>query len=1045
MKKILTILCLFFALCYTINAQQRTISGVVLDGATKEPLIGVSVTIKKTTEGQMTDTQGHFSMPVSTGQTLVFKYLGMIDKEVNITASTKELTVELQSNAVDMDEVVVVGYGVTRKRDIAGSMSSLKRDDIKAGVVPNMGELLKGRASGVQVKQNSLEPGGGMSIRIRGASSISADNDPLYVVDGFQTNDMTLINPDDIESIEILKDAATTAIYGARGANGVVLITTKKGQSGKFSVDYSYSASVRNMYNPWDLLNAEETVKAKRKIYLTDPTITSDPYPGDQANFTGKGTDWLDETTRTAVTQSHQVSVSGGSDKLTSFASLNYYDEPGILLNTNYERYGGRVTLDYKPANIIRFGATINLVHSDKRFQDMGKESASNNIMYKILKLEPTKTPGDYNVFGYKERRPGIFDEMNGSQLYQKGNNMYGSAYAEIDILPTLTGRVQYTYAYDHFKVQKYYDRSTNRGKPNSGSAGGQAFSSHEETTKHQLEATLTWHQKFDGRHDVKLLGGTSYINQTGEADEIQAYGFASDVFSFNNLGAAEHIEWIGSGTSTIKKASYFARAEYVLDNKYIVNASIRGDGASVFGPDNKWGYFPSASVAWQLGDESFMDFIKPVFSSFKLRASYGLSGNDGIRFGQSQFQYSVRDTYIGGSGIVKGMYPSNVANTNLKWETTSQLNIGTDFTLLDGRFEVNFDYYLKKTKDLLNPVPIHPFSGSSAFVENGMMTDYTARMENDGEVQNRGVELFIKSNNFMTKDFTWITTFNLTHNKSKVLKINNGKPRYEIARPMGWFDEKEYVILQEGYALSSIYGYEFDGIIQNGETYSAQPGSVAGDPKFKNLDGDGTITEKDRKVLGKGTPNVILGLGNTFNYKDFDFSFFFEASLGNHMLNLTRIYLEDNIDFNIRSKDGANKWTPGRVFEEKDANGNVVSHQEYPGNPSNEVPRNGYRRNSGIQYGSYVNSRFVEDASYLKLRNVELGYTLPLKKMGILYKYIKGLRVFVGAQNLFTITSYTGFDPDISTNGGSATAQGLDLNSYPAYRMYNFGAKVTF
>ena len=534
---------------------------------------------------------------------------------------------------------------------------------------------------------------------------------------------------------------------------------------------------------------------------------------------------------------------------------------------------------------------------------------------------------------------------------------------------------------------------------------------------KHQIEGVATYHPKMEGKHDIKITAGTSYIYQKGKGDEVQAYGFASDVFSFKNIGAAQHLDWIGSGESSVKKASVFGRAEYIFNNRYIINGSVRADGSSVFGADYRWGIFPAGSLAWHLGEESFMAFAKPLFSRIKLRTSYGLSGNDGIRFGLSQYQYSVRDVYIGGGEGTKGMYPSNPYNPKLRWETTAQWNAGIDLSI--GRVEASFDYYIKRTKDLLNPDPIHPSGGFPNYVNDGRRFEYTAMMVNDGEIENRGFEIAIKSTNIDKKGFVWSTAFNLANNHSKVLKLNNGKPRFQYIRPHGSYEEKEYMMLKEGEPLSAIYGYVFDGIIQQGESYAPQSKSAPGDPKFRDLNGDGKIDENDRIVLGTGIPKTIIGLNNSFTYKDFDFSLFFEASLGAKMLNLTRIYLEDN----NRLAASADRWT--RAYA------------------SNSVPRSGYQKNDKLLYGSYVNSRFVEDADFLKLRNIELGYTFAGEKWHL--KTLKMMRMFVGAQNLLTFTKYQGFDPDISTNGSSAIAQGLDLNSYPAYRTINFGVKLTF
>lgn len=1020
-------------LCCDLYAQEKNVTGTVNDAESGEPLTGVSVRVKETGKGTVTDINGKYVVSVVTNQTLEFSFLGMVPQQIVVKRSTPTvIDINMHPDQTSLEDVVVVGYGVTKKRDLAGSITSLKPGNVEAGVISDMSQFLKGRAAGVQVRQNSLEPGGSVSIRVRGASSVSAENEPLYVVDGFQTDNMTQINVDDIESIEILKDASTTAIYGARGANGVILITTKKGKTGQFNIEYSNSSAAKLMYNPWDLLDAGETIALERRLYEQDPTATSSVWTAEQAQYKGKGTDWIKETTRNTITNIHQLSISGGSDRLTAFVSVNYLTEPGILYNTDYNRFGGRTNIDFKISDKIRTGTNIAFSQSRKKYLDMGTISSDKNIMYRIFNLEPWKNTEGYDVFGVKARRPGVFDEMNGANLNRTFTTLYATVFADVSLLPSLIFTGRYTYAYDHLKTQKYYDRSTSIGQ----SYRGQAFIGHEENAKHQIEGVATWHPNLGVNHDFKFLVGASYIHQKGWGDEIQAYGFASDVFLFKNIGAAEHLDWIGSGESVLKKASFFGRVEYVFDGKYIFNASMRSDGASVFGADYRWGIFPAGSFAWHIGDEPFMAFTKPLFSKIKLRTSYGISGNDGIRFGLSRYQYSVRDVHIGGNEAQKGMYPSNPYNPRLRWETTRQWNIGTDIMLLDGRIETSIDYYIKRTKDLLSPDAIHPSGGFPNYTNpDGRRFEYTAMMLNDGVIDNRGFELFVKSTNIRAKDFMWTSMFNLSINHSKVVRLNNGQARFQYIRPHGSYEEKEYIILKEREPLSAIYGYVFDGIIQKGETYQPQPNSVAGDPKFKDLNGDGIIDDKDRKVLGTGVPSTILGLQNTVTYRNFDLSMFWEASLGAKMLNLTRIYLEDN----NRLHDSKDRWTQGgRTLT--DVNGTTYVTT---GNASNAIPRKGYQRKAEIQYGSYINSRFVENANYLKLRNIELGYTFK----GSLFKlnFIKSFRIFIGAQNLVTITGYKGFDPDISTNGSSAIAQGLDLNSYPVYRTFNFGAKVTF
>ena len=985
-------------------SKKKIIKGTILDEY-NTPLIGANVIEVGTTNGTVTDIDGNYSLEINEDANILISYIGYLEQKLKYNGKGL-LNIILKEDKQALDELVVIGYGVTRKRDLSGAITSLKTDDIKAGLVTSTAQLLKGRAAGVLVKQNTSEPGGGISIRIRGASSISSNNEPLYVIDGFQTDLGNQVNPGDIQSIEILKDAAATAIYGARGANGVVLITTKKGKKGVFNVNYSYDIANKEIVNPWDLMNAQDVIGYNMKVWEENGSSGNPPYTEDQLKYKGEGTDWLEATTRAAMTQNHQLLISGGGDKTTMSISASYLDDLGVLQNTNFDRFTGRMNLGYKLNDKVRFGSNMYIARSNKNFVNMGTNSANNNTIYSIFLMSPLVTETGADVFGKPGKKPGIFSELNDVDFENVANNMYVTLFGEADILKSLTARVQYTYSNNNSKNQQYYPKSTNIGLANNGLASIKSY----KDDAQQIDALLTWHKTFADKHNIKLLAGTTYSKNTSESIGMQGFGFSTDEFSFNNIGAAQTIQSISSSKGERVRTSFFSRAEYILNQKYVLNLSVRADGASNFGEGNKWGYFPSGSAAWQLGDESFMEFIKPLFSSLKLRASYGFTGNDGIGSYLSQRKFATTDVYLGGGSIVKGMYPANPENKNLKWETTSQVNLGVDFTLLDSRIEVNFDYYEKITKDLLNPISVSTSTGG-----------FKTMMGNNGKIQNKGFELFIKSNNISNINFDWSTTLNLSRNKNMVLALNEGEDRFESISPHGWYNREEYVVLREGSSLSSLYGYVFDGIIQTGETYSAQPTSVPGDPKFKDLDGDGTITINDREIIGDGSPDITLGLGNSFRLHDFDFSFFFDGSIGNNLLNLSRVVMEDN----NRLLDSMDRWTQT--------------------NPSNEVPRNGYQKNSGVKYGSYINSRFVEDASFLRLQNIELGYSLPLNKWGNMSKYIKNMRVVVGAQNLFTITKYTGFNPEVSTNGGSAVSQGLDFSSYPAYKTFNFGAKIIF
>ena len=977
---------------------QQTVKGIILD-ENGTPVAGAFVLIEGTTQGVTSNDKGQFELKASNGQTLEISCLGMLSQKV--TVQSANLTVRMETDAETLEDVVVVGYGVTRKRDLAGSVSQIKVDEVKPGVITNTADLLRGRAAGVAVRQTSFEPGGNINIRVRGSSSISADNNPLYVVDGIQSNVGNQVSPEDIESIEILKDAAATAIYGARGANGVIIITTKQGTSGRFSVDYSYNISGKVIRNPWKMMNAEDKINYDMAVWRENGSAGDPPYTEEQQAYKGAGTDWIKAMTRPALTQSHAVAVQGGNDKLHAAATFVNVSDQGLLKNSDFGRTSARLNADFKANSWLRLGVNSYFAQTDRTYFSTGTSSSTQNVIYWMFLANPVNTVEGKDVFGRDAHVERVYNELMYQDFHVGVNNSYVTVYAEAEPFKFLKARVQYSTSRETNKYQNYFDRNTSVGA----SYNGQATMELEELDYKQLEGVLTYHQKL-GAHDIKVIGGGSWQSNVYNYSGMSAHDFTTDGFSYNNMGAAASIDWIATAKTVKNNVSFFGRAEYVLKDKYIFNASLRFDGASNFGTGSKWGVFPAGSVAWQIGDEPFMAFTKPLFSSIKLRASYGRTGNDGIGTYRSIRTYAFQNVYLGGDSIVKGMYPNNAGNPNLHWETTSQLDFGLDATLLKGKVDVNIDWYNKVTTDLLNDINISTST-----------MGLPSHKGNNGSIRNRGIEFFVKYHVFENKDFSWQTSLNLSHNKNTVLSIS--APTYYEVRPHGSYAFTQYAVVQEGLPLSTIYGYVWDGILQEGETYDAQPKSQYGDPKFKDLNGDGVITEDDRTSLGKGEPDMVFGWGNTLRWKGFDLTLFFDAAIGGSMLNISRLLLEDN----DRLKACADRWTRS--------------------NPSTTMIRGTWKRDGGLQYGSFVNSNFVEDASYLRLSNIELGYTIPLKQLGA--QYVKDARVFIGANRLITLTKYSGFDPEVSTNGTSAVTQGLDFNSYPAYKQFNAGVKITF
>jgi len=1005
MKKVL-FFCLSVLVALPVLAQQKY-TGTVVD-AFGDPAIGAVVQVVETNANAVTGEDGSFSITAVAGQKLTVTLLGMETATVSVPTSG-HINVVLKESTEFLEETVVVGYGVTRKRDLAGAVSSVKAENIKAGVVSSSSDMLRGRAAGVFVHTNDNAPGGTTNIRIRGASSISSNNTPLYVIDGIMQDDDMGVTPDDIESIEVLKDAASTAIYGSRGANGVIIITTKKGTKDKFMIDYAYNASVKFLKNPFQLSGAEDMMKNEMRIWKEGGSIGNPPYTEEQQKFTGYGTDWLKEVCRDGWTQTHNVTMAGGGEKLNASANVNYLDNQGILPKTQYQRFNTRVNVDFKPTKWLEGGATAYITKSYRTWLSMNTSSSTENILTQLFIASPMLYQGEdkntYNMItGERTQRLGWLDWIDAADNNENTFNTTISAFLQADVCKGLTLRAQYSYSHFDTVDQVYLNQDTFYGS----SLKGQSTYEHYYGNYQQVDGLITYHNKFGNAHDLKLIAGTTFTSTSNEGAYMQAHEYGTDAFRFYNFGAAGVMDSMSSSRTDKTNLSFFGRAEYVILDRYIVNVSFRADGSSNFGTNNKWGYFPSASAAWNLGDESWMSWAKPVLSGLKIRASWGQTGNDSIGQYKSLKTYANGKNYMGAMPTANMLYVDNAGNSSLKWETTTQTDVGFDANFVDGRVELGFDWYNKITTDLLNPIAI---SYSTMGLEN--------TTGNDGVIRNTGVEVFIKAHVIDRKNFSWNTTFNFGYNKNRVENLTY--TTFYKARPQGAYSEENYVRLTMGEPMSAIYGYKYIGILQQGETYDCQPKSQPGDPMYEDVNGDGEITPEDRTTIGLGIAPSQFGWGNNFRWGDFDFSFFFDASLGNSLLNMTRFYLEDK---NRTVEACTNRWTLQ--------------------NPSKTIGRDNYTSGTTYQYGSYVNSNFVEDASFLRLSNLEVGYNLPCKKLKI-DRVLKAARIYVGGQKLFTITKYSGFDPETSSYGKGDASQGLDFSSYPSYRTFNFGVKVTF
>ena len=991
--------------------QNKKVTGVVTDSA-GQPIPGANVLQKGTTNGAITDMDGKYTLNVPKNATLVVSFIGYATKEIKVN-NQNVINVSLSEDAIGLDEVVAIGYGYVKKKDLTGAVSTVSaKDMVLGGTVSNAAQALQGKTAGVQVSQSSKAPGGTISVRVRGSNSISSTNEPLYVVDGFPSSEGLNLNPNDIESMQILKDASATAIYGARGANGVVLITTKRGKAGENKISYSGYLGAQKIDNPFDFINAKDYMNLQNALYQEIDGQEGNPngaYTPSQLQ-SNVDTDWLDVCTRTALVQDHNVQFRGGSEKTKVLTSLGYYKQEGVLKNTDFNRISGRINVDQTINDYIKAGATMYAHREKSNSQTYSGNILGENVMLSVMTYDPTVKA--YNEDGSYGRVPGGRGDNPLANLLERkkevvNDKFNGTAFIELTPFNGFTAKASAGVELLHNFKGSYLPQSTTYAGE---TEGGVATSYDFRATRQVFEGTLNYMKTFNRIHDLNVMLGYSYEKYSSESRSINGKGFSTDLFEWNNLGAAS-IKTVSSAKTENILASFFGRINYTLNNKYLATVTVRRDGSSRFGTENHWGTFPSGSLAWRASEE---DFIKNlgVFSNLKVRAGYGVTGNERIGDYASYALVSTSHVTLDGANNTPGTHlsQSSPENSKLKWETTTQYNVGLDMGFLNDRLSVTVDAYWKKTKDLLLKVSLPYYTG------------FTSGQQNVGAISNKGVEIDITSHN-LTGKFVWDTKFNIAFNRNKVLDLgSNGDIRITSAKPLGTVSENAYAIVREGESLGSLYGWKYIGVLQEGETYKPQPNSKPGDPKFEDVNNDGRIDADDRTIIGNANPDVIFGLTNTFAWKGFDASIFFQGSIGNDLLNMTRMNLEWK-----RTTDALNRWTPT--------------------NTNTDIPRNGFYYS---KYGGYVNDHFVEDASFVRLKNLTIGYTIPFKKV------VSSCRVYFSAENLFTITGYSGWDPEVDTkaneaaqSGGSRqtanAGAGMDFNAYPAMRTYTIGLNITF
>lgn len=986
-----------------INA---SLVGTVIDASSKEPIEGVTVQLEAVTHSVKTDGNGRFQFV--TGQklpfTLIVSFVGYEKKRIVI--NTSPTVIELSPTTEDLDEVVVVGYGTQKRRDLTGSVASLNESLLKQNV-SSLDQTLKGGISGVQVTQTSGQPGGGVSIRIRGGASIQGGNEPLYVIDGFpiynQTestgvgsgtpvNPMSSINPSDVESIEVLKDAAATAIYGSRGANGVILVTTKKGKAGRVQLSYDGSIGQQQVLKKIDVLTAPDfAILRNEALYDAYANLGKFQYlTQDKIDQLGEGTNWQKEAFQNGKIANHQLSLSGGAEQVQYFIGANYFDQEGVIKSTDFKRLGFRSNINANPFKRLNVGANFSINRTTSQIAPSG-------IVNALLIMPPTATIYDSDG-SYTLRNPFENIFANPIATLKETTNtsntlrILGTSFAQYDIIEGLQAKVllgvDLNNRTDKFYLPSYtYEGVGNNGKANLGNLESYSWLN---------ENTLNYTTSFQDHHLNALVGFTQQ-EAKNETFNAGAENFVTDDLLYNSLQSGATLVRPNSDAYSWVLHSYLARINYNYANRYYLSASIRRDGSSRFGADNKWGNFPSLAFSWRASNESFFKEAFPAVNDLKIRASFGTTGNQEI--GQYQSLSTLYNlNYLFGNKIVTGFASQRIPNKNLGWETTYQYDGGLDIALFNSRLQFTLDYYYKKTTDLLLNVEIPWTSG------------YASSLQNFGSVSNKGFEFGLKTRNLNGK-FIWNTDVNFSFNRNQVLTIGTGAQSYISGN----------YIIKIGEPLGTFYGTQIDGILQKGEesTKGAFTGNAvpkAGDRLYKDIDGDGKFTTaNDRTIIGNAQPDFIFGLTNTLSYRGFDLTFLIQGTVGNELLNINRQNLEMFTGQQNASTDALERWTET--------------------NPSQTYPR------AKLDPAPIFSDQFVENGSFVRLKSFQFGYTIPKHVLNA--RGISNLNVYLSGQNLLTWSKYKGFDPEVTS--GSNVQIGTDSGIYPASRSLTVGLSLTF
>ncbi len=965
----------------SISQQQgKTITGNVKDN-NGLAIPGASVIIKGTSSGTITDANGSFSLPNTPADaTIRFSFIGMKSQEIPIGNKTT-ITVILSEESIGLEEVIAIGYGSARKKDLTGAVATVSSKEFEGRENSQFGNALEGKIAGVQISKPSGQPQAGYNIRIRGTSTITAGSEPLYIVDGVPTSSINEISPADIETMTILKDASSAAIYGASGSNGVVLITTKRGVNGKTKVTVNGYNGYAKVWKKQDVLNATQY-----KSLMSEMGQTADwslyPY----------NNNWQDQAFRTARTQNYQLGISGGNEKTTYYISGSYLNQEGVVINNKVERGNFKVNLDHQVSDRIKVGTSIS--YNKWKDIDVNENRKYGSV---IAMLTGAPVTNVYNTDGTFAINPFIQDLENPVALLVKNEHAYknarfnGNFYGEVKILEGLKFKSMLGVEQLNSTYNSWVDPVRSRE--------GRGFKGIAELTTAQTaywisENTLTYN-KVINKHTISAVAGFVNSDKKNEFVYVNAKGFGSSAVQTVNAGSTRTAD---AGTSQRRNSAALGRLNYAYNDKYLLTANFRADGSSVFGANHKWGYFPSFSGGWRISNESFfknIDFIKDL----KLRAGWGIVGNDQVGDFSSFGLVAPGSFYVFGGDVVPGSSVSSIENKDLKWEMTKQTNIGLDISMLNNRISVSTDYYIKNTSDMLlnSPIP------ASVGIPSNTAT------KNVGAMYNKGLEFQVSSKN-LVNELKWNTDFNISFNKSKITHLDKGVPI-----KLGYISDRGNVaIAQEGQPLGMFFGYVSKGV-------DPQTGNLI----FADLDNSSSLSDGDQTIIGNSNPKYTFGLNNSLNYSNWTFSVFVQGVQGNQIFNATRIETEGLFDEGNQLTTTLNRWkTVGQVTN---------------------MPKADF----GVNHNSLISSRYIEDGSFVRIKAVTLGYEIPKRitdnlKMSKLYLYVT-------AENLFTFTKYSGMDPEVSVYGRSSDnalkniAPGVDYGTYPQARSILFGINLTF